>query len=327
MLVTPEKDKSNRRFSFLLVVFTAVAFSVVFAFLKLYPICLVSLPLAWIVYDRSRRKCKRRMAVVKRPFPPKWEQILVTNVAYYIALDESQRKRFQQLMLVFLDEIRITGIQTEVDDECKVLVGASAVIPIFGFPDWEYSRLGEILIYPRAFGSNFEREGDAERSTLGLVGTGSLGGVMILSKPALISGFKNPNDKRNVGIHEFAHLVDLGDGAIDGLPPGISADEVQPWIEWVHDELEDPSEDRHHINPYGYTNEVEFFAVLTEYFFEAPDVLQRKNPKMYEILSKMYRQDSKSLLSGVRLPRRMKIGRNSPCPCGSGKKYKKCCLG
>jgi hypothetical protein len=22
----------------------------------------------------------------------------------------------------------------------------------------------------------------------------------------------------------------------------------------------------------------------------------------------------------------MKIGRNDPCPCGSGKKYKKCCL-
>jgi len=22
-----------------------------------------------------------------------------------------------------------------------------------------------------------------------------------------------------------------------------------------------------------------------------------------------------------------KIGRNSPCPCGSGKKYKKCCMG
>jgi hypothetical protein len=22
----------------------------------------------------------------------------------------------------------------------------------------------------------------------------------------------------------------------------------------------------------------------------------------------------------------MKIGRNAPCPCGSGKKYKKCCL-
>jgi len=27
-------------------------------------------------------------------------------------------------------------------------------------------------------------------------------------------------------------------------------------------------------------------------------------------------------------PRRSgpKVGRNSPCPCGSGKKYKKCCL-
>ncbi len=25
-------------------------------------------------------------------------------------------------------------------------------------------------------------------------------------------------------------------------------------------------------------------------------------------------------------PKRVKVGRNDPCPCGSGKKYKKCCL-
>jgi len=327
MLVTPEKNQQNQKAALVSAVVAALLFNIAGALLTFYPLCIIAWPIAWGVHYQIRRKCKRRMKVVQQPFPKEMEQILQTHVAYYIALDESQRERFRQLMLVFIDEVRITGIQTDVDIVTRTLVAASAVIPIFGFPDWEYSRLGEVLIYPRSFGSNFQREGDSDRSTLGLVGTGSLGGVMILSKPALISGFQNPKDKRNVGIHEFAHLVDLGDGAIDGLPPGISADEVRPWIEWVHDELEDPSEDRHHINPYGYTNEVEFFAVLTEYFFEAPDVLQRKNPKMYEILTKMYHQDSKSLLSGVKLPRRKKIGRNSPCPCGSGKKYKKCCLG
>jgi uncharacterized protein YecA (UPF0149 family) len=26
------------------------------------------------------------------------------------------------------------------------------------------------------------------------------------------------------------------------------------------------------------------------------------------------------------IAKKKKIGRNAPCPCGSGKKYKKCCL-
>ena len=65
--------------------------------------------------------------------------------------------------------------------------------------------------------------------------------------------------------------------------------------------------------------------MLVEYFFEAPGVLQQKNPKVYQMLQKMVRQDTVAFLSGVRL-RARRVGRNSRCPCGSGKKYKKCCL-
>ncbi|RLE25810.1 MAG: hypothetical protein DRJ61_05385 [Acidobacteria bacterium] len=54
-----------------------------------------------------------------------------------------------------------------------------------------------------------------------MVGTGALNRLMILSKPDLLAGFHNSTDKRNVGVHEFAHLVDKSDGTIDGLP-GVS---------------------------------------------------------------------------------------------------------
>ena len=56
-----------------------------------------------------------------------------------------------QLVKVFLDETRITGIRTEVDETTRVLVAASAIIPVFNFDNWEYSRLGEVLIYPGSF--------------------------------------------------------------------------------------------------------------------------------------------------------------------------------
>jgi Mlc titration factor MtfA (ptsG expression regulator) len=83
------------------------------------------------------------------------------------------------------------------------------------------------------------------------------------------------------------------------------------------------------INPYALTNEVEFFAVATEYFFERPGVMQRKHPELYAMLARVFRQGVGSRLAAMarELKRgRPSFGRNSPCPCGSGRKFKKCCL-
>ena len=324
MLVTPETNTRNRRHALALAGFVALAFGILgFAYTPLFACAILSAP----AYRLARRRCLRRMRVMATPFPPDWEIILQTRVAYFNALDDAGKERFRKLVRVFLDETRITGIGTDVDELCAVLVAASAIVPVFGFPDWEYAGLGEVLIYPSAFGgedygADDGTDGDG-RNTVGLVHSG---GVMILSKPDLIAGFASPKDKRNVGFHEFAHLVDKADGAIDGLPPGVPAEAVRPWIEWVGAELAVPPKGKSHINPYAYTNEAEYFAVLTEYFFEAPDVLERKNPEMYRMLQGMFHQDTKKFLSKVSFRRPKKLGRNSRCPCGSGKKYKKCCL-
>ena len=265
------------------------------------------------------------MAVLAQPFPEIWASILRQRVLYYNALDAAKQGRFRKLVAVFLDEIRITGIRTDVDEVTRVLVAASAVIPIFHFDDWEYPRLGEVLIYPDSFDDSYKSDGDGQRDTLGMVGTGHLSGVMILSKPALITGFDRARDKDNVGVHEFAHLVDGADGAIDGLPPGVPADIARQWVEWVARELEEPSQ-HDHIRDYAYTNEAEYFAVLSEYFFEAPQALRQKDPKLYDMMSQMFRQDTAGFLPGARRVRHKRVGRNKPCPCGSGKKFKKCCL-
>ena len=297
------------------------------------PVFLAGLPVAAVVYYSMRRNTLRRVRVQDRPLPKHQVATLTENVAFYRVLDEAGKDRFRRMVQVFLDETLITGIRTEADDATCALVAASAVIPVFGFDDWEYSGLGEVLIYPDAFGVNHlgsNRDADAQQNILGMVGTGHLSGVMILSKADLWAGFTNPEDKRNVGIHEFAHLVDKADGVIDGLPPGVDAATAGPWIRWVGDELrergqKEKRQSRHHIDDYAYTNEAEYFAVLTEYFFEAPDVLQRKAPKIYQMMQTMYRQNTKSFLSRV-TRRKKRVGRNSPCPCGSGEKYKRCCL-
>ncbi|MBK7338470.1 MAG: zinc-dependent peptidase [Saprospirales bacterium] len=78
------------------------------------------------------------------------------------------------------------GVQTDVDDQTRLLVAASGIIPLFYFPDWDFYRLEEVLVYPGAFnGESFAQQGK-NRDVLGIVGEGSLNRLMILSKPALL---------------------------------------------------------------------------------------------------------------------------------------------
>ena len=51
------------------------------------------------------------------------------------------------------------------------------------------------------------------------------------------------------------------------------------------------------IDPYGAISPAEFFAVVTEYFFEKPVRLRRKHPELYEELRLFYNQDPAALLS------------------------------
>ena len=82
------------------------------------------------------------------------------------------------------------------------------------------------------------------------------------------------------------------------------------------------------IDAYGLTNEAEFLAVTTEYFFERPGVMQRKHPELYAMLAQVFHQNPASRAADLarQITRPGNFGRNSRCPCGSGLKYKKCCL-
>ena len=203
-----------------------------------------------------------------------------------------------------------------------ILVASSAIIPIFAFPHWQYLKLTEVLLYPSEFNENFETSGQG-RAILGMVGTGYMEGKMILSKPALIHGFRNESDKKNTAIHEFVHLVDKADGKIDGIPSLLLEKQYAiPWLDLIHKKIDEIYEGRSDINPYGATNSSEFFAVVCEYFFERPKLLKSKHPKLYGLLENIFNQD---MAAKMKKSDRKTIGRNDPCPCGSGIKFKKCC--
>ncbi len=252
--------------------------------------------------------------------------ILKEKVAFYNTLTTEEQSRFEQELTAFLRHTRITGIDTSIDDTDKILVAASAVIPVFGFRDWHYGSITEVLIYPNSFNASFETAGNEkgnERLITGMVGTGAMNGTMILSKDALHLGFRNETDKQNTAIHEFVHLIDKTDGAIDGIPENLLGKQyVLPWINLMATEIKKINANKSDINPYGATNQSEFFAVASEYFFERPALLQKKHPELYAMLEHIYGQKLSLKKLFTRHPG---IGANTPCPCKSGKKFKDCC--
>jgi Mlc titration factor MtfA (ptsG expression regulator) len=231
---------------------------------------------------------KKKPVVEPTPLPGNWRDILQEQVPFYNQLDASNKISFENRLQHFLSRVRIVGVKTTVEDLDRILVAASAIIPIFYFPHWEYNNLNDVLLYPDAFNDEFAHEGDG-RDTLGVVGTGAYQNIMILSQHELRQGFLNKTGKTNTAIHEFIHLVDKTDGSVDGIPEILlSKNYVLPWLDLMQREIKQIMSNRSDINPYGAKNRAEFFAVVSEYFFERPDLLKQKHPELYELLNTMF---------------------------------------
>jgi Mlc titration factor MtfA (ptsG expression regulator) len=242
----------------------------------------------WSFTARQRRRKK----ALEAPFPEAWRNILEDQVGFYRQLDPGGKQRFEDRVRMFLAEIRITGVQTEVDDQTRLLVAASGIIPLFYFPDWDFYRLEEVLVYPGAFnGESFAQQGK-DRDVLGMVGEGSLNRLMILSKPALLQGFKQERDGQNTGIHEFVHLLDGSDGEFDGIPGLLAKQYILPWLGILHKEMKRIARGDSRLRDYGATNKMEFFAVASEYFFERPADLKKNYPELYSMLETIFKKSA-----------------------------------
>ena len=224
---------------------------------------------------------------------PKYQTILTDNIHYYNQLTDPDKTRFEDKIEQFLDDVHIEGVGLELTDTDRIMVASSAVIPIFGFKDWRFQNITNVLLYPDTFNKDFQFEGNEGegRNIMGMVGSGYMNGQMILSRAALIKGFSKNSGKENTGIHEFVHLLDKADGATDGIPENFLDHEyVEPWVKMMHQEMHRINEGHSDINPYATTNEAEFFAVVSEYFFEKPDQFQNKHPDLYDMLSRIFGQ-------------------------------------
>jgi Mlc titration factor MtfA (ptsG expression regulator) len=225
----------------------------------------------------------------KKPFPMVWRQILSEKVNFYARLSRIDKNEFERKVHVFLLNVRIRGMETEVTEVDKILIAAGAIIPIFRFSKWNYANLEEVQLYPDKF-----LIPNTDKMANGLVGWGAMEGKMMLSRKAVHHGFYDNTDNKNVVIHEFVHILDKQDGKIDGILGKVMHElDIMPWLHVINIKMNEIDFGNSSIRDYGATNQAEFLAVVSEFFFENPEKLSDEHPKLYNALDSFYNQKKK----------------------------------
>lgn len=225
------------------------------------------------------------------PLPENYRELLTDYIKFYRQLDEKGKELFEKRVEHFLSAVQITGVNAVVEDIDRLLIAAGAIIPVYAVPDWQYINLHEVLLYPGTFNEDFD-QGGSDRPVTGMVGHGAMQHVMIITKWELRQGFINNNDARNTAIHEFVHLIDKMDGTMDGLPEIILERKyIARWKSMMDSTIWQMKNNGSDIDRYGATNHAEFFAVISEYFFEQPGLLKANHPELYEMLGRIYKTE------------------------------------
>lgn len=250
-------------------------------------------------------KGRRRKKLRETPLTAEQIAIVARDFPYWSRLAPDDQRELGGHMQVFLDEKSFEGCGgLELTDEMRVTIAAQACLLLLhrGSPTSEcYPGLDVVLVYPRAFRA--PHGGDEQRDGAVILegGSGRLGeshsrGLVVVSWDDVRRGAADPNDGKNVVLHEFAHQLDQADGAADGAPELDRRSMYGPWASTLGEEFEalHAAAERHRktvIDKYGATNPAEFFAVITEAFFEKPRQLQQKHPELYAQLVAYYKQD------------------------------------
>lgn len=225
-----------------------------------------------------------------------WQTAL--TLPLFARLDEAERNRLRELAERLIQEKTFSAAAgAEVGGAAVAAIAAQATLPVLNLGLEGYGSWQEIIVYPAEFVP--ERE---EMDEIGVVhhvrhpmsGESWEGGPVVLSLQDV--AWSGLCDGYNVVIHEFAHKLDMTNGAANGLPRLHADMRTEEWTAAFTSAYEDfcrrvDAGEVTEIDPYAAENPAEFFAVLTEYFFELPEVLHAAYPAVYAQMRRYFRQD------------------------------------
>jgi Mlc titration factor MtfA (ptsG expression regulator) len=244
----------------------------------------------------------RRRVLARHPVDPNvWNRVR-QRLSILDGLTADQDQRLRDSSVLFLQDKHLNALPgVELDAEQRLFLAAQAQLPLLNLGDlnW-YKGFHEVLLYPDDFlspqlhrdASGVGHEWDAAHS-----GEAWSQGPVIMAWPGVLAS--GGWDAYNLVIHELAHKLDMLNGTANGLPPLHSDMRVSDWAsamqkayDHLNRQLDRNPDAETAIDPYAAENPAEFFAVTSEYFFSAPDLLAGAYPAVYQQLKGFYRQDT-----------------------------------
>jgi Mlc titration factor MtfA (ptsG expression regulator) len=225
--------------------------------------------------------------------------VLRHNVGHLAWLSDAERATLRRATQIFIAEKDFEGCRGLVlTDEVKVTLAASACILVLGMDDFYFDNVQTVLVYPDAFlvpdrqaiGDQMVIEGQGAR-----LGEAHHRGPVVLAWKESLENARTPGRGHNLVFHEFAHQLDMLNGEFDGTP-NIDEDLRERWARVMDGEYKRlcraaDRKTRTILDYYGATDPVEFFAVVTETFFDGPWELERHHLKLYGLLRDYFMQD------------------------------------
>ena len=224
--------------------------------------------------------------------------MVAEHLAVWPLLDAEEQRR----LLHDIDQLLATKIWEAargfaLDDTVRVVVAAQAALLVLGLTLDHYRGVSGIIVHPTTLRTRGERPGPSAGTVsadrLAVVGLAQGGrGPVVLAWDQALAGAHRSELGENVVLHEFAHKLDMLDGVVDGTPV-LARDLRAEWVRVCSEVYDDlvAGVPRPPLRWYGATNPGEFFAVATELFFELPGELQSREPALYDVLLRFYRQD------------------------------------
>jgi hypothetical protein len=233
----------------------------------------------------------RKLMVGRHPTPSfnsEIQDILEKYFDFYKNLPQYQKLEFNKKVFILVkckDFIGMNGFA--ITNFHKIIIAALATRLIFKLGLKYFDHIHRIYI--------FEYEFDAVEFHQPVRGITDFSGTIGLSWQAVKEGIEAGKDGNCVVIHEFAHALDLYDGNFDGLPllfePGI----MRPFIDCIYKEHEKICKGLENWPGNIQRNNIEdiseFFAVLTEIYFEQPELLKKQNKSLYNLMKNIYRYE------------------------------------
>lgn len=228
-----------------------------------------------------------------------WAEV-TEKLAVLQGMTAVEKAHLRELTTLFLHEKRFVGVQgLKLTDAMCLMIAAQASLPVLRLGIGCLSGWIDIVVYPSAFQTSrdeIDMAGVVHHQERALIGESWSRGPLILSWEDVERDSQGIQSGRNVVLHEIAHKLDMLNGSADGFPPLHYRMAITEWSEALSTAYESLVQrvEHHHrvcINPYAATNPAEFFAVISEYFFCAPEILKSHFADVYRQLELYYQQD------------------------------------